>query len=82
MSFHLSFLFVIYLLLLLMWLILSFFLLYHLYRYSEINLSTAFAICFYLFGVFLIAWISFENLHMIDWNQTWDSEQSAREFFY
>lgn len=78
--FHLSFLFIVYLLLLLLWVILSFFLLYHLYRFSEINLATAFAILFYIFGFFLIAWISFNNLKSIDWNETWDSNQSARDF--
>ena len=79
--FHLSFLFVIYLLLLLIWAVLSFFLLYHLYRYAEINLATAFAIAFFLLGVFLIIWISFNNLHDIDWSQSWDSTRSAQEFF-
>ncbi len=79
--FHLSFLFVVYLALFLMWAILSFFLLYHLYRFAEINLASAFAVGFYLLGVFLIPWISFNALKATDWNETWDSNQSAQEFF-
>ena len=59
----------------------SFFLLYHLYRYAEISLGTVFVVVFYLVGLFFIAWISFNNLHTVDWNETWDSAKSAQEFF-